>query len=340
MDFQMMTNIFLFGLLSCTDPDGVTTEDYVPPEQLTLPDLTGVDMAASFEEALSRVTEIQLSPAWNGNRDALDLRFDGCPDIYVGAPEDLDMDDAEGISWSDFCTTPGGLGYGGFTYWDGSVTQQGSTTSAEGLSVNGSRSMSGQAIVNANGETLYEFKGEASDSMYLVEAPDYRRWTYSSLVEGTISGTMATGASKGFRTDMYLYASGGNVDSLQARGNVYWFSNLINDRFDSAGMDLVLTGENGAGPDDCTLEPKGWIGIRDENAYWYDLVFMPKDADDTTGYLDEEHSACDGCGILYLRGIETENYGQICPDFSNLWLNDSVDLPDADDFLLTLQQLE
>ena len=68
---------------------------------------------------------------------------------------------------------------------------------------------------------------------------------------------------------------------------------------------------------------------------------MPKDAEDSTGYLDEAHSACDGCGTLYLRGIETENYGQICPDFSGLWVGENaIDLPVATDFLLTLQQLE
>jgi hypothetical protein len=68
---------------------------------------------------------------------------------------------------------------------------------------------------------------------------------------------------------------------------------------------------------------------------------MPQNAGDSTGYLDEDHSTCDGCGILYLRGIETENYGQICPDFSGLWLSEnSMILPEATDFLLTLQQLE
>jgi hypothetical protein len=349
MDFPMIINFSLLSLslYSCTDTDGVTTEDYVPPEELPLPDLSDVDIKGAFELALQRVTEIQLTPAWNGNREVLDLRFNGCPDLYVGAPEEVDMDDAPGVSWSDFCTTPGGLGYGGFAYWDSSVTQQGSPSSVAGYLLEGQREMIGQGIVNANGETKFEFKGTASDSFYFVEDPPiadqdpYNRWIYSSLVEGTISGTLATGSGNGYRTDLYMRVTGGDVDSLEARGNVYWFNSLINERFDSAGMDLVLVGENGAGPDDCTLEPKGWLGIRDENAYWYDLVFMPKDAEDSTGYLDEEHSTCDGCGILYLRGVETENYGKICPDFSGLWSGDnSIDLPVATDFLLTLQQLE
>ena len=67
---------------------------------------------------------------------------------------------------------------------------------------------------------------------------------------------------------------------------------------------------------------------------------MPKDADDDVGYLDEERSVCDGCGTLYLRGVQAENYGLICPDFSSVWNEDLVSLPDADDFLLTIQQLQ
>ena len=58
------------------------------------------------------------------------------------------------------------------------------------------------------------------------------------------------------------------------------------------------------------------------------------------GYLDDERSVCDGCGTLYLRGIETtENYGTICPDFSDVWTGDWLDLPTEDDYLLTIQQL-
>ena len=253
---------------------------------------------------------------------------------------ELDMNNAEGISWSDYCRTGSGLTYVGYMYWDGALSQSGDIDSPVGLSVNGSRTMAGQASVTHQDQQLFEFKGTGSDSMYLIEAPDYRRWTYSSSITATVSGTESTGEGQGFRSDTYIYASGGDVDLFEARGDVYWFDNHIQDHFDSVGMDLYMAGENGATPDDCTLEPKGWIGLRDKNAYWYDLVFMPQDASDSTGYLDDERSVCDGCGTLYLRGLETENYGQICPDFSTIFLGDAVALPDAGDFLLTLQQLE
>ena len=139
---------------------------------------------------------------------------------------------------------------------------------------------------------------------------------------------------------MYMYATGGDANSLEARGNAYWPKTTIQDRFDSVAMDIYLVDEASAGPDDCALEPKGWIGIRDQDAYWYDLVFMPKDSDDSTAYLDDERSICDGCGTLYLRGHETENYGQICPDFSSIWTENWIELPEAENFLMTLQQLQ
>ena len=336
-----MTNLYFFLAFSACqkDKDGVTSEDYVPPQELTLPDLSNIDIDAAFEEALSRTRGIQLSPAWNANRAVLEIRHDGCPDIYAGAPEDAEMEEG-GLSWSDFCRTAGGLGYSGFMYWGGTVNQSGSPDSPNGYSLTGTRNLGGEAVVTAGNDILFEFRGEGDDSLNLIEAEDYRRWTYSSTMRTTLSGSEAVGEGEGYRSDMYIYASGGDVDYLEARGNAYWGNYRIQDHFDSVGMDLVLSGENGAGPDDCTLEPKGWFGIRDENAYWYDLVFMPKDADDTTDYLSDEHSVCDGCGTLYLRGIETENYGTICPDFSNLWIEDVVSLPTADDFLLTLQHLE
>jgi hypothetical protein len=58
MGSPMMIKVYILSLLGCSDSDGVTTEDYVPPEQLTLPDLSEVDVAASFEVVMERITEI------------------------------------------------------------------------------------------------------------------------------------------------------------------------------------------------------------------------------------------------------------------------------------------
>jgi hypothetical protein len=336
-------SLFIFlALTGCREEvtDKVTTEDHVPPEELVLPDLSDINIPQAFEAALERVTTIQLNPAWNGNRSSLSMRYPGCPDVYVGAPEDLDMEFAPGLSWADFCSTTSDLSFDGYVYWDSSITQSGDAEDAAGLTISGSRFMAGQGAVRQNNDLQFRFDGQGSDSLYLVEAPDYRRYIYSALIQGAVAGELSTGNEIGFRADMYLYTTGGDIDSIEARGDVFWFDDMIQERFDSSSMDLVMVGDNGAGPDDCPLEPKGWMGIRDQDANWYDLVFMPQDADDSTGYMDEDRSICDGCGTLYLRGLETQNYGTICPDFTNMWISDIVDLPQASDFMLSFQELE
>jgi hypothetical protein len=205
--------------------------------------------------------------------------------------------------------------------------------------------MLANSVVGNNDEVLYEFDGEGSDSLYLVESPDYTRWTYSSLIQATVTGDIIsdlTGATNGggWRTDLYLYLTGGNADYLEARGNVFLFETRLSERFDSMAMDLTFTGPNGAAPDSCTQEPVGWIGLRDENAYWYDLVFQPADAGDTDGSMaDTEYTECDGCGTLYIRGIETIEYGEICVDFSWLWDKNPLVLPEPEDFVFTIRDI-
>ncbi len=332
-------------LLSCSrDEEPVNTGD--PVQDLVLPDIEGVDMPTAYGSALAMAMSVTLTTPWRGNIDILDLGHEGCPDLYVGAPEDADLDDDEqfGISWFDYCETPGGLYYGGYVVWDGTVSGEGDADSDAGRTTEGSRSMLANAIVGDNDDVLYEFKGEGSDSLYLVEAPGYTRWAYSSLIEATVTGDAVselTGADGGgWRTDLYLYATGGNADYIESRGNIFLFDTLISERFDSVAMDLTFSGPTGSSPDACTAEPVGWIGLRDENAYWYDLVFQPADSTDSSDTTtDTTYGACDGCGTLYVRGIETTEYGEVCMDFSWLWASDPITLPAPEDFLFTVRDL-
>jgi len=335
----VMINVFIL-LVGCQEKvDTVTVESYVPPEELELPSLDGIDIEAAFTEAITMVGKVQLNPAWNGNREALSYKRPTCPDLYVGENDDMEMPDGA-VVWQDFCNTGTGLSFSGFTAWTGSLEQSGDIESEVGLILNGTRQMSGQANVTVSGDTIYEFKGIGNDSLYRVQSPTYDHWTYSAAINGTIQGTESTGLAAGFRSDMYIYAMGGDTRSLEARGNVFWTSYRIQNRFDSAAMDIYLLDPSSAGPDDCALEPKGWIGIRDERSYWYDLVFMPMDSEDDAGYEDDERSMCDGCGTLYLRGTETIEYGQLCPDFSTIWTESLIDLPQAEDFVFTFQQAQ
>ncbi len=323
-------------LFACSSPPEDTEVSVgAPAQELVMPSLDDVDLPQAFADALRMATEVTLSAPWQGNVDALELAHTGCPDLYVGAPEDADLAEQLGVSWYDYCTTPGGLYYGGYVLWDGAISGDGDADSETGRTIEGSRQMIANGVVGDDDAVLFEFKGSGSDSLYQVEAKDYTRWTYSSLLEATVTGESVAAGTDGWRTDLYLYATGGDADSVELRGNLYLFGPHIAERFDSVAMELSITGPTGAAPDACTAEPTGWIGLRDENAYWYDLVFLP-----TSGEADSDtYSACDGCGTLYVRGIETASYGEVCMDFSWLWEEGAISLPASEDFIFTIRQM-
>jgi hypothetical protein len=192
-------------------------------------------------------------------------------------------------------------------------------------------------VVRDDDGARFELDGEVVDSLYQVEAPGYSTWAWSSQLTGTATGRdlVTEGRFQApARADLYLYATGGDAGRLEARGDVYFFDDLLADRFDSAALDIELLAPESAGPDDCALEPRGWIGLRDENAYWYDLVFLPR-YDDATDedYANDPYGDCVGCGTLFVRGVEA---GTVCPDFSGIW-SGPLSPPAAEDFILTLR---
>lgn len=334
----MSAPLLLLWACTATDPEAEDTGVDLGegPETLTLPDLSGVDLPAVYEEGLQRARGITLTSAWSGHTASLARRTPGCPDLYVGGVEDAELDDeAEGLTWSDYCQpSSGGAAFGGWAWWDGSVQVEGDPTEAAGQLVDASRSLSGDGLVSVDGAPSFELRGELSESIYTSTAPDYEAWSWSSLVEATVTGTDAFEAAEadGWRASMYLDASGGAASSMELRGSAYLFGPAIADRFDSIDVDLSF----GNDPD-CTLEPHGWIALRDEDAFWFDLVFLPSQDEGET-WDDEDRGACDGCGTLYIRGLETVEYGEVCPDFSD-WAIDSRALPTPDDFVLTLRDV-
>ncbi len=310
---------------------GVDLGDDAPT--LTLPDISDVDMAAAYVEAVQLAGTINLDTAWTGHRASLGRAQPGCPDIFVGPVEDADIDDdTDNVTWQDYCNQ-GGAAFGGWVSWDGTIQASGDVDSAEGRTVDASRVLLGDGLVATTEGAAFEFHGEASETVYKVESADYTRWTWSSLVEGSVSGVDAFGAadSTGWRTDLYMAAAGGDVPALELRGNAFLYNPRIADRFDSFAADLAF------GTDlNCELEPRGWIGLRDTDAFWYDLVFLPLSDE---GDPDPDYSQCDGCGTLYIRGVETVEYGQICPDFGDSWQLSDDQLPDLGSFLLTLREV-
>jgi hypothetical protein len=327
--------------LGCGPGDEVEPVDVgEDAEALPLPDLEGMDLPGAFEEALAVTAELRAALAWGGHEAALSLGREGCPDVYIGSPgEDVDADEG-GVSWADYCSTSGGLGFSGFVWWDGEVTVEGEAGTPEGAESSGERRMIADGTVADSDGTRFQLDGEVSDALYRVDAEGYERWTWSSLLQGTLTGAEVfdgTATPGGVRADLYLYATGGDVDSLEARGDVYLFEEPVLGLFDSLSMDLAMVEEGSAGPGDCALEPRGYLSLRDTDAYWYDLVFLPRYDDDATDedYENDPYGDCDGCGTLYVRGIEQ---GELCPDLSAIW-DGRLDPPEVEDFVTSLRQV-
>jgi len=332
----------LIGACADQNPQTAGTPERAPQDELVLPEYESVDFVAAFQDALTTLLDVNTSKPWAGHLASLEYREPDCPNLYAGPPEDVDIDaePGEGIAWSDYCETSGGLSYGGYNFWESSANASGQLDDPSGRTSTGDRRLAGRATVGSDTELLFEFNGEASDSVYVSEGEGYETWTYTTLIEGTVGGSDAMADSltpDGWRTDLYLFYSGGDADRLEARGNAYLFEGRIGDRFDSVVVDMELIGDLGRGPDDCVEEPRGYIGLRDSDAYWYDLVFLPRYEEDLTnnGYPNDPLSVCDGCGTLYIRGVKTID---VCVDFSSVFAG-GLARPAIEDFVLTLHDL-
>ncbi|MFZ5481781.1 MAG: hypothetical protein ACOZNI_33780 [Myxococcota bacterium] len=322
-------------LLACA-PTGDEPVDEGPPlDTLELPDVSDVDLPAAFAEGLAVALEVRGARAWAGHVAALADVEAGCPDLWVGPPDEdtLEVDtDEGGWSWADHCEGGQGVAFEGAVWWEADALAEGDPATTEGDTVTGLRRLVGDATVAAGEAARFELDGEIEDALTTNTAPDYFRWTWSSTVDATVTGEDAlAGASTpgGWRADLYTYATGGDADTLEIRGDVYLFEDRIAGRFDSLSMDLATS------PDAC--EPYGWLSLRDENAYWYDLVFLPRDAEDAsdTGSTNTPYDECDGCGTLYLRGVES---GEVCPDLSVVW-DGRLAPPEIEEFVFSFHSL-
>lgn len=325
-------------LLACAPQDSDVDLGEVPAE-LPLPDLSGIDFAAAVEDAVQASKTVAVGPAWAAHASLLSgRRAVDCPDLWVGAPDDesVDLDAEGGSSWFDHCSA-GATDFDGWAWFDTALVASGDAASPEGLTVDATRELSADGVISDDAGVQLELDGEFSDAVSRTDAPDYQRWTWSSAVAGTVTGAEAMDGSRtpgGWRADLAVYASGPDENVYEVAGNIFLFDSLWQGRFDSADLDLAFAGAGAAGPDDCSAEPAGWIGLRDENAYWYDLVFQPRHSD--TGTVG---GACDGCGELYVRGVGTD-LGEVCVDFSFLWSEEPVSPPEAEDYVLSLHSLE
>lgn len=318
-------------------------------------DFRALDMTAAVEDALRIGGVTTLSTAWAGHLGALDAARGGCPTIWIGGlPEeiaDIDMNGDPGMSWLADCTTdPGRTDYAGFTHW--------TTGIVEGQS--GTRELVSDAIVtDTDGTVLFDFDGSASDQL------DVTTSTYTSVLNGELGGTLA-GVGSGLRTGGEFEASWSVDGSLRLFGTVTTFDGfgpadtrdasapeLANlpgwapgmPRFTSVRLDLSF------GPE-CGAEPIGFVGIRGNEGFWFDVYFLPNpEFEEGTAqfkafpYEEIDNLACDGVGTLFARNVNLEAYDDedpswsrdITPDFAGVL--GGMALPTLDTYVYTLRDI-
>ncbi len=346
-----MTPGLLLAVLGCvpepTTPTGTAVTE--PTDTLTpfpLPDdVDTIPWEDVFADAVGVLRTVTAQSAWEGHVKSMDFRQPGCPDFWSGLIDDggVMVGNADGVSWYDACSTDAGVNFDGWAAWESEVTAEGDATTDDGRTTQASRTLWGDGLVSDDDGLRFELKADnIDDNLYTVFADGYNRFTYSTSVDATVTGRDVFAADsatpEGYRTDLYQFISGGDVDGYEARGDVYLFTPQLRDRFDSIAIDVAIQGPLGAGPDDCLLEPLGWIGVRDENAIWYDVVFLPRYEDDIVEkYPNDPLSVCDGLGRLYIQGIEQEGRN-VAVDFSFLF-DGSVELPTAEDYILPWHSL-
>ncbi|MFT4625418.1 MAG: hypothetical protein ACI8PZ_004086 [Myxococcota bacterium] len=326
-------------LLACATPDGAPQKKDAATEAPTLPevDLSGTE-PGTFVAALERALALQAGVVFAGHQLTLDEGQPGCPDKYLGEVDEEDIDGGA-VSWVDYCQTAGGQAYEGHLRWEGTVAVEGDPSTPEGQNIDAERQLEGNATVKQGDALRFEFVGDASESLSETEGDGYRRWTWSSEVDASVGGSAVIDPSgptpDGWRVDLLTFAVGGNETRLEVRGNAYWFGPHLAGRFDSVDVDLEILGAGSAGPDDCLQEPRGHLSIRDGEAVWYDLVFLPRTLDDLedSPWPNDPLSVCDGCGTLYVRGVPQ---GEVCPDLMQ-FADGRAEPPTVDQFVFPLR---
>lgn len=339
MRLTVLAILPMLALGACKkEPEKADKPDRSTYDILEVPDLTGIDFEAAYSDALRLATTVTAAGPWDSHVELLANRDPTCPDIYAGIP-DGDIDELQnadsGSSWIDFCETSLNETWAGYAWWDSFGSSVVDLSYPDITIQTGTRELIADASITTDDGAIWEFDGELSEGVNYTIGTGYTDWTWSSLVVGTFSGSHVFAGSEmpsGYRTDLYLEASKGDTgDHIEARGNVYMHDARLHTRFDSIVMDLEILGDNALGPDGCDQEPLGWIGLRDENAVWYDLVFLPRTEGDVAAPpYENPNSVCDGCGTLYVRGVES---GEICMNFQ-FALDDLIVPPSVDSFVL------
>jgi hypothetical protein len=328
------------------------------PSPVIPTDTTSLDWEAAIEEALTLGGLASLTAAWAGHVAALELGTGDCPTMWVGPlPEDfvdLDIDDeVPGLSWAGSCFAPSSAtNYEGWAHWS-------STLVPEGVATLGTRSLTSQAVIsNANGDPLFSFDGSAADEL------DASTGQYATVVDGELSGALV-GLGSGIRTGGELGATwgggflsfSGSLTALDGFGPADFrdpatspeleFADFTPGmpRFTSVVFDLEVT-------PDCPTEPVGYLGLRGNEGFWFDVYFLPKydpieepSAAGAFPFEEIDNVACDGVGTLFARNVSLRDIDEADASWSRELTPDlagaiaALPTPGLDAYVYTLRDL-
>ncbi|MEM6926953.1 MAG: hypothetical protein AAF602_08505 [Myxococcota bacterium] len=336
-----------------------------PPEPPS--DFKELDLKLAVEEAFAIAGRTTLATVWAGHRATMDTATFNCPNVWLGAPPerlaDLDLDDGEtlpGLSWADRCTNPGVNTFRGFTYWE---------TNVDVDTGQGNRMLLGDAeVTDPSGAVLFDYDGESADTL--------ANGTYSSnVVVRKLLGTLLPGFdAAGIRGELatswqldgspdisiegavHLAAGFGPTDTRSGDLTVspelenlpFWEPGLP--RYTSVRFDLEF-GDDLDG-NFCGLEPRGYVGVRGNEGFWFDVYFLPKydrAEDPARGgafpFEEIDNLDCDGIGTAFIRNLDLRTDDAEDPNWSREIQFDfgailaALPSPGVEDFLYPLQEL-
>ena len=101
---------------------------------------------------------------------------------------------------------------------------------------------------------------------------------------------------------------------------------------------------------DCPEEPHGYVGIRGNEGFWFDVYFLPlydlaDDSAQSNAYPYEliDNAECDGFGTLFSRNVDLSDQEdgtwsrEIAPDFASVVA--ALPTPTLADYVFTLRHL-
>ncbi|MEQ1565504.1 MAG: hypothetical protein ABMA64_07700 [Myxococcota bacterium] len=288
-------------LVACQTPEVQVEPPVDPPSDapwvLPATTSTGADLAAvaaSAQDAIARVVEIDPDPVLDAYRALYAGADAGCPALYRD-------DDVE--YWLDTCTSGAGTVFDGFGLDE-------TLTIDDGAGVYDVTATGGAGRIEAADGTFVEVDGyvqriDQSDGTVVVSS-----LVLSGDFSTNVPGTDGTWLGEGIRPNLAVtrYSIGGQLILFGVEGAL---DQLPGENPAVAFHDAVILDPD-LGYGGCGDEPSGTMSVRLPSGEWVDIDFDPVVNDDGLVEIDDP-AACDGCGAGWHRA---ESLGPICLDFA------------------------